>query len=54
MLLVVYLHDDQQTFNAAVVRTAEELHLLPAVVSKDYFVYAVLKEISQRYPDIVA
>lgn len=49
----MYLHEDKQTFNAAVARTANELKLLPAVVAKDYFVYAMLKEVSSRYPDIV-
>lgn len=49
----MYLHNDPQTFDAAVARTANALKLNPAILAKDYFVYLVLREITQRFPDIV-
>ena len=50
---MAYLHENRQTFNAAVARTADQLRINPAIVAKDYFVYVMLKEIVLRYPSIV-
>lgn len=49
----MYLHNDPRTFEAAIARTANALKLNPAVVAKDYFVFVVLREITQRFPKIV-
>ncbi|WP_371808790.1 nucleotidyl transferase AbiEii/AbiGii toxin family protein [Adlercreutzia sp. ZJ473] len=49
----MYLHNDSELFNAAVLTTASELKLVPGFVTKDYFIYMVLKGITARYPDII-
>lgn len=47
------LHDDKEAFVELVLATSNELHIPANVVEKDYYVTIVLKELSNRIPDMV-
>ena len=46
------LHEEKDTFRDLVTATAETLGIEATIVEKDYYVTAVLKELTSRIPDI--
>ena len=47
------LHEEKDTFRDLVTATAETLGIEATIVEKDYYVTAVLKELTSRIPDMV-
>lgn len=47
------LHDDKDLFRQVIEGTAKELQMSRAIVEKDYYVTALLAEISKRTSDLV-
>lgn len=47
------MHEDPELFDVAILATSNELKLIPGFVTKDYFIYMVLKGICLRCPDII-
>lgn len=47
------LHDDKDLFRQVIEGAAKELQMSRAIVEKDYYVTALLAEISKRTPDLV-
>ena len=50
---MAWLHENQEEFKNAVLFTAEQNRLSPAIVEKDYYVTLILKGLKDRLPFIV-
>ena len=47
------LHYDKDLFEQIILKTADYKEIEAGIIEKDYYVTLVLKEIANRYPDIV-